>query len=363
MAERDRIRARPTARGVALLLLGLALVLGAYWERQALMLVPAALCLGVVVLGAAWSLAPGGSIRMGLPPVTQEGRRSELRLAGGARRAGGRWQTWGPGEGRWLQLEGELDEQGAAAIDLGAQPRGRWPLAAVELTTHDPFGAVRTVRRVDPGASLVVGPDVVRVDRASLRANRDEGRTAQSRTADAVDAMVREWRPGDPQRRVHWRQTAKRGRRMVRQEANPAVDDDLVIVDTARAAGLERDAHDRLARAACSLAVALAGADRRVRVLETGAPSMPEADWRDLPSALAAFADMEPDAPGRPPEPEARAAHVVALEEAAPEAWTLPPGSTLWLVAERTAPPRAVASGSRVRVVRWIDRLGPAREL
>ena len=227
----------------------------------------------------------------------------------------------------------------------------------------DPFRVMRTKRTVDPRASLVVGPEVLDIPSSSLRSNREEGRLAQSRTADNVDAMVREWRPGDPQRRMHWRQSAKRGQLMVRQEANPASDDDVVVVDTAGAAGTEREAQDRLARAACSIVRALAGRERTVLVRETGEPSIAAADWRDLPAALAAFASMDADAPEEPTRRDGAPAHVIALEETAPQTWTLPPGSTLWLVAARDAAPRRIAPGSRVRIHRWIDRVGPVREL
>ena len=376
MAAEQSSTARITARGFALLLAGLGLVLAAYWERQVVLLVPAALCLGVVALGAWWAIGAVDSVRLGVPGVVSEGESTALRILASRRQAGARWSTWAPGPERFLLLEGDLDRHGLATVPLGQHPRGRWRLAPVEVVALDPFRVIRSTRTIDPLASLIVGPEVLDVPSSALRSNREEGRLSQSRAADDVDAMVREWRPGDPQRRVHWRQTAKRGRLMVRQESNPAADDDVVVVDTAGAAGLPRGAEDRLARAACSIVRALAGRDRLVEVRETGEPSIPAADWRDLPAALAAFASMHaapaqrmPAAPG-PAERLASdrsvirdAAHVVALEETAPEQWTLPPGTTLWLVARRDAAPRSVAPGSRVRVHRWLDRLGPVREL
>lgn len=360
---RDRARVRPTARGVVLGLVGLALLVAAYWERQAVLLVPAALCLGIVLLGAWWLLGTASSVRVVPPGVLEEGEDAVLRIATDPRHAGDGWATWAPGPERYLHLEGELGEDGAAEVALGSHPRGRWRLAPVEVTTLDPFRVMRGVRSIDPRASLVVGPALLAVPSSSLRSNREAGRQSQTRSADELDAMVREWRPGDPQRRVHWRQSAKRGQLMVRQEANPATDELVVLVDTAGAAGRGRDAEDRLARAACSIVRALAGRDRSVRVRETGEPSITAADWRDRAGALAGFASLAAAAPTEPPERESAAAHVVALEESAPERWTLPPGSTLWLVAAHDAPPWRAAPGSRVRVQRWIDGFGPARDL
>jgi uncharacterized protein (DUF58 family) len=363
-----------------LLLAGAVLLVAAYWERQAVLLVPAALCLSIVLLGAWWAIGAAGTVRLGVPGVVQEGTDASLRIAGERRHAGARWSTWAPGPERYLLLEGELDGEGRDTVRLGEHPRGRWRLAPVSVTALDPFRVMRTIRTLDPLASLVVGPEVLPIPSASLRSNREEGRLAQSRTADNVDAMVREWRPGDPQRRVHWRQTAKRGQLMVRQEANPSSDDDLVVVDTAAAAGTDREAQDRLARAACSIVRALAGQERTVVVHETGEPSIVGADWRDLSAALAAFAsmtceaiaedrragrDFAPGSPRRSERPSAfrSSAHVIALEESAPETWALAPGTTLWLVAARDAPPRRMAPGSRVRIQRWIDHVGPVREL
>ncbi|WP_347754199.1 DUF58 domain-containing protein [Agrococcus sp. ProA11] len=356
-------RVRLTARGGSLLLVGLLLVVAAYWERQAVILLPAALCFAVVLLGAWWALGAVGAVRLALPGVVEEWEEASLVIVGDRRHAGATWSTWMPGTERTVLLDGELDAAGRAEVDLGGHPRGRWRLAPVDVTALDPFRVMRSTRTVDPRASLVAGPEVLRLSPSTLRAAREEGRLAQSRTADSVDAMVREWRTGDPQRRVHWRQSAKRGQLMVRQEANPARDDDVVVVDTAAAAGADRDAQDRLARAACSLIRALASHERTVVVRETGEPSILRADWRDLRAALAAFASMEAAAPEVPSPRDGVPAHVVALEESAPEAWTLPPGSTLWLVAARDAAPRRVPPGSRVRVNRWIDRVGPVREL
>jgi len=376
-------RVRPTARGAVLLLVGLLLLVGAYWERQVVLLVPAALCLGVLLIGLWWVLGAVGAVRLGVPGVLQEGQEASLRIVGDRRHAGAAWSTWAPGPERYLLLEGELDDDGRALVDLGAHPRGRWRLAPVAVVALDPFRVMRSLRTVDARASLVVGPAVLALPTTSLRSIREEGRLSQSRTADSVDAMVREWRHGDPQRRVHWRQSAKRGHLMVRQEANPATDDDVIVIDTASAAGTDRDAQDRLARAACSLVRALAAGQRRVVVRETGAPSMPTADWRDLPATLAAFAALEAhpgggsgstdagEGPGRPgrddgpraPSSRRSAAHLIALAEHAPETWTLPPGTTLWLVSARDASPPRIPPGARVRIRRWIDRVGPVREL
>ena len=360
---RDRARVRPTTRGVVLALVGTALAVAAYSERQAVLLVPAALCLGVVLLGTWWVLGTASRVRVIAPGVLEEGEDAVLRIAADPRQAGDRWATWAPGPERFLHLEGELGEDGGAEVALGRHPRGRWRLAPVEVTSLDPFRVMRSVRTVDPRASLVVGPALLPVPSSSLRSSREAGRQSQTLGADEIDAMVREWRPGDPQRRVHWRQSAKRGQLMVRQEANPATDDLLVLIDTAGADGLGRDAEDRLARAACSIVRALAGRDRVVQVRETGEPSITPADWRDRAGALAGFASLAAVAPAEPAAREAAAAHVVALEEAAPERWTLPHGSTLWLVAADDAPPWRAAPGSRVRVQRWIDGFGPARDL
>lgn len=363
MAAGERTRVRLTVRGAGLLLVGAALLAAAYWERQVVILVPAALCFAIVLLGAWWAIGAVGAVRLALPGVVEEWEDASLRIVGDKRHARAIWSTWMPGPERSVLLDGELDDDGSAEIDLGGHPRGRWRLAPVDVVVLDPFRVMRSTRSVDPRASLVVGPEVLRLSPASLRSTREEGRLAQSRTADSVDAMVREWRTGDPQRRVHWRQSAKRGQLMVRQEANPAHDDDVVVVDTASADGSDREAQDRLARAACSLIRALTGSDRSVVVRETGEPSIARADWRDLQAALAAFASMETTAPETPRPRDAVPAYVIALEESAPEAWTLPPGSTLGLVARRDAAPRRVPPGSRVRIHRWIDRVGPVREL
>src|SRR5690606_24866096 len=147
--------------------------------------------------GLWWVLGAAGSVRLGVPGVVEEWEDASLRIAGDRRHAGALWRTWAPGPERYLLLEGTLDDEGRAPVGLGEHPRGRWRLAPVEVVALDPFRVMRSTRSVEPRASLVVGPEVLAIGSSSLRSNREEGRLAQARNADNVDAMVREWRPGD----------------------------------------------------------------------------------------------------------------------------------------------------------------------
>jgi uncharacterized protein (DUF58 family) len=114
---------------------------------------------------------------------------------------------------RTVSLEGD------APLRRGAQASG---LVRVELS--DPFGLVRVVCAGEVPADGVALPAVPPLRRGATDASWaiTAGGEA-SRTGDGTETMgVREYRPGDPIRGVHWRSTARRGQLVVRELAEPS---------------------------------------------------------------------------------------------------------------------------------------------
>jgi uncharacterized protein (DUF58 family) len=106
--------------------------------------------------------------------------------------------------------------------------RGLYQLGPAWLTGSDPFGLFRTTRRVGTSSSVLVYPKTVDLTGMVLPAGQfyggDRRRAGWHQTTPHV-ASVREYRPGDPVRHVHWRSTARAGHLMVKEfDAEPVAD-------------------------------------------------------------------------------------------------------------------------------------------
>jgi len=115
--------------------------------------------------------------------------------------------------------------------------RGRYRLGPLEVSTRFPFGLLR--RRITRGgeetAGVTVFPRLGRLTPAWQARHRDAlqgvrgGR--QAGRAPGAFCGVREWRPGDSVRRVHWRSTARHGELVVCQFERPRNRDVAVLLD------------------------------------------------------------------------------------------------------------------------------------
>lgn len=131
------------------------------------------------------------------------------------------------GLGSWEQPVG---------YDLQANHRGHFRLGPLRATATDPLGMARSSWSV-PGddATLSVTPRVHQIARLrdSIGAGSSGDATPQRiGQAGQDDVLVREHRYGDDLRRVHWRMTAKQGELMVRLEERPWDPSATLVVDT-----------------------------------------------------------------------------------------------------------------------------------
>lgn len=156
----------------------------------------------------------------------------------------------------------------SASVALRRVPRGRAHAALHRfvVTSSAPLGLLRATRAVDVPGLLVVHPAPVAVPARPRRdAAADDGPTAPAR--DGLDpGGVREWRPGDGSRRVHWRSTARRGRLVVTEPERPR-SSRLVVVFTGPAGAPD---WERLVSAVASTAVERVRAGGPVAVLARG---------------------------------------------------------------------------------------------
>jgi uncharacterized protein (DUF58 family) len=202
--------------------------------------------------------------------------------------------------------------------------RGRYS-GPVTLSSGFPFGFLECERPGDGSGEIIVLPRPGVADPDGLRrwlfrqtGGDGRARRVQRRvTSDQAEVRgLRQYRPGDALREVHWRTTARRGELMVR-EYDSAPSPELVLV-VEPWLPKEATAHDRdRLESALSLAVTIAVTWRRafdipVMVIVAGAKPVvaTAASEEDLREALAPLADAAgTDAP-EPLPAEAFAYHV-----------------------------------------------------
>ena len=124
-----------------------------------------------------------------------------------------------------------------AAGSLRPLRRGRIRLKRIDLRTTFPFGLVRADRRIRQSASIVVWPARGKLTRRLLRRGAVETSSAPpSQVSGGQDEFfgLREYRPGDNPRWIHWRRSATRKAPVVREMARPLPETLWVLVDTYR---------------------------------------------------------------------------------------------------------------------------------
>lgn len=108
------------------------------------------------------------------------------------------------------------------------QQRGVFPLGPTRLITGDPFGLFLFKRDFPPLNQLLVLPYIVDLDYFPfLPGLLPGGRALHRRTLEVSPhaAGVREYAPGDPLSRIHWKSTARRDHIMVKEfEQDPQAD-------------------------------------------------------------------------------------------------------------------------------------------
>ncbi|WP_307037627.1 DUF58 domain-containing protein [Arthrobacter sp. B3I4] len=117
---------------------------------------------------------------------------------------------------------------------LRSAKRGQFLIGPVTAEFSDPFGLSVHRHAIDAGDVLTVTPAAVELPATGLAGARGhDGVTATRIRANPSDddVMTREYRHGDPMRRVHWAATARHGSLMVRQEESVTTPEATVILD------------------------------------------------------------------------------------------------------------------------------------
>lgn len=117
---------------------------------------------------------------------------------------------------------------------LRSDRRGLYRIGPVSAEFSDPFGLSRHHHTLGDVDLLTVTPAPQQLPGTSVSGSRGtEGATATRTQANPSndDVMTREYRHGDPMRRVHWPATARQGELMVRQEESVTTPQATIIMD------------------------------------------------------------------------------------------------------------------------------------
>ncbi|WP_144713036.1 DUF58 domain-containing protein [Curtobacterium pusillum] len=251
---------RPTARGWTVIAVGIGLVGGGLVGTTSVAVSAGLLLLVLVVLGVVMAFvvaAPLRGSRTTTRAIVQVGEvyRERITLRGTSLPIGPRTT---------LLVREQLDDALVSAstaetyaavgpnvppavldVEALAVQRGRSLVGPVTIRVEDPFGLLRIDRPVVAAEEVVVVPattPLAALDTGALAGavSADEGRVGQGGSAD--DSELRPYRPGDPIRRVHWAQSARRGELHVRQTTQAQPPEAVIALD------VRRESYQRLGR-------------------------------------------------------------------------------------------------------------------
>jgi uncharacterized protein (DUF58 family) len=176
--------------------------------------------------------------------------------------------------------------------------RGRHRLSGMRLATKFPFGLVQKSRDVASAAEVIVYPALVPVSPAVLRGVpvRHAGSRQKWRSRDGDFFGLRDFRPGDDPRDIHWRTSARKGTPFVRENEDDEGSEARVVLDNAP--GASPEAFETAVSEAASYALALLGRGYRVSLLLRGATLAADTGPAQATRILRTLALVEPAADG-----------------------------------------------------------------
>jgi uncharacterized protein (DUF58 family) len=127
--------------------------------------------------------------------------------------------------------------QSATAAYRGRLPqRGRYRFGPLKVSTRFPLGLIRGSITADLVENVVIYPRLGRLERGWLDLQRDAmlGSRRTQRKHGLLEGEfhgLRDWRPGDSRRWIHWRTSARRGNLAVRQFEQPRNRDLALVVE------------------------------------------------------------------------------------------------------------------------------------
>lgn len=249
------------------------------------------------------------------PAVAEVGRAVTVKVAvrnlGSARTGEARWRdVWpwppfgnAPTRLRALPRRIGITGVGSTTVSYILDPprRGVFDIGPFVVEVSDPYRVAWSEVTLGSTQALIVTPRVADLPMTSLSIAAEDGSDRAQRKlhgGGGDDLMTREYRHGDPMRRVHWKASARQGELMVRLEEQRSHAQARVVLDTRRAgyrdAGTasasepESDSFEWAVAFAASLCFHLQRIGFTVEVMETGYPQVIQPDrGRDFLGSLA----------------------------------------------------------------------------
>ena len=200
-------------------------------------------------------------------------------------------------------------EHRAVTLWLRPKRRGRLELDAVQLSRPEPLGLIRGLARIPAAGRVVALPKRYRLPSIALPGQRrfqQGGVTLATSVGDSEEFIgLREYRPGDPLQRVHWKSYARTGMPIVKEFQDEFFERHALILDTSTDRGEDAAFEEAVAVAAsfvyaidtreCLLDLLFVGGE--VRTYTAGRGQMQLEHMLEVlagvsPSAPADFADL-----------------------------------------------------------------------
>jgi uncharacterized protein (DUF58 family) len=204
--------------------------------------------------------------------------------------------------------------------------RGRYRLSGFRLATKFPFGLLPRARLIEDADELYVYPALLPVPETLLRglpAQPAPGRSfAPSRQGEFHG--LRAYRDGDDPRDIHWRSSARRGIRLVREKEDEETHEATVVLDNEPGAAADPVAFERAVSEAAGACVELARRGFSIGLAVRGGEVRPAVGGAQTERILRALAVI---APAAAPLPIVRAGTVVRIRPGAAPALEATPGA------------------------------------
>lgn len=152
--------------------------------------------------------------------------------------------------------------------------RGRLHLRALLVCRADPLGLLKGLRRIDCDDSVLILPRryrLIELDLPGQRSMLQNSRSLSDSVADAEEFQsLRDYRPGDPLRLIHWKSWARSGRPVIREFQDEFSVRHALVLDTFDA-GLNEAIFEEAVSLAASFACTVDTRDSLLDLLFVGA--------------------------------------------------------------------------------------------
>jgi uncharacterized protein (DUF58 family) len=197
-----------------------------------------------------------------------------------------------------------LPASGEGIVDIGFVPerRGVVRLARTRVLRPDPLGLINAVATLVRPQSLLVLPklyDVPAIELPGSRRHHPRGLQAAQQVGESQEFLqLRDYRPGDPIRRLHWPSTARAGRPIVKETSEEFFARYGLVLDTF-IVNDDEVAFEAAVSAAASLAARLTLGDALLDLMFVEDRALAVTAGRGIASAHALLRELAEVAPCR----------------------------------------------------------------